>query len=56
MADKASLGRDEGMLEATAQLALSVLPYAHGLSVADTKRALIQCKYEPIPPIGPIPN
>ncbi|CAD6195692.1 unnamed protein product [Caenorhabditis auriculariae] len=44
MADKASLSRDQAMVEQGARLALSVLPFAHSLAPQETLRALEQCR------------
>ncbi|EPB67187.1 SWIM zinc finger domain protein, partial [Ancylostoma ceylanicum] len=44
LADKAGQSRDPAVVEEAARLALSVLPYAHTLSAAETHRALLQCR------------
>ncbi|MFH4973870.1 hypothetical protein AB6A40_000579 [Gnathostoma spinigerum] len=44
LADKASQSRDPGMVEAAANLALSVLPKAYALTAAESQKALHQCK------------
>ncbi|XP_019639410.1 PREDICTED: zinc finger SWIM domain-containing protein 8-like [Branchiostoma belcheri] len=44
LADRASRARDHNMVQAAAQLALSVLPHAHALNPNEIQRALVQCK------------
>lgn len=44
LADKASQGRDAGMVQAAADLALSALPHAHALNPTEIQRALVQCR------------
>lgn len=44
LADRASRGREPGMVRAAAELALSCLPHAHALNPNEIQRALIQCK------------
>ncbi|XP_054722766.1 zinc finger SWIM domain-containing protein 8-like [Uloborus diversus] len=49
LADRASRGRDPGMVSAAARLALSCLPHAHALNPNEIQRALLQCKEQPGP-------
>ena len=44
MADKASQGRDDGMIRAAAELALSALTHAQALNPQEITRALEQCR------------
>ncbi|XP_060523765.1 zinc finger SWIM domain-containing protein 8 homolog [Cylas formicarius] len=44
IADRASRGCDINMVSAAANLALSVLPYAHALNPNEIQRAILQCK------------
>uniref|UniRef100_A0A5S6Q2K3 SWIM-type domain-containing protein n=1 Tax=Trichuris muris TaxID=70415 RepID=A0A5S6Q2K3_TRIMR len=44
LADNASQSRDPSLVEAAAQLALSVLPHAHVLNSSEIQRAVSQCK------------
>ena len=46
MADKASKNRDNAMVKAAAELALSVLPQAHALNQNEIQRGIQQCKEE----------
>ncbi|RUS70320.1 hypothetical protein EGW08_021917 [Elysia chlorotica] len=44
LADRASRGRDPGMVRVAAELALSCLPHAHALNPTEVQQALYQCK------------
>jgi hypothetical protein len=44
IADRASRGRDAGIVTAAAELALSCLSHAHALNPSEIARAILQCK------------
>ena len=44
IADRASRGRDAGIVAAAAELALSCLSHAHALNPSEIARAILQCK------------
>ncbi|CAG0886031.1 unnamed protein product [Cyprideis torosa] len=44
LADRASRSREESLVLAAAELALSCLPHAHALNLNEIQRAIIQCK------------